>query len=179
MTHGYRRSSWINPLIEIRRSSFGGKGSFARKCINSGTLMTIWGGTLFTSSDIGCGKAEKSSLVAVGEDLFLGQPSSRSSTSHDLDHLLNHSSDPNLWLADEVTLVARRNISFDEELTADYATWEADEDFTARWDCMCGSPLCRRRITGRDWRRTDIQARYQGHFSPFLEDRIRSQKSAT
>jgi len=39
-------------------------------------------------------------------------------------------------------------------------------------ECRCGSPLCRGVITGDDWRRTDLQARYRGHFSPFIDARI-------
>jgi hypothetical protein len=40
--------------------------------------------------------------------------------------------------------------------------------------CHCGSPDCRRVITGDDWRRKDVQERYQDHFSPFINRRIRN-----
>jgi uncharacterized protein len=38
--------------------------------------------------------------------------------------------------------------------------------------CNCGSPHCRRIVTNEDWRRPDVQERYAGHFSPFLNHRI-------
>jgi hypothetical protein len=36
----------------------------------------------------------------------------------------------------------------------------------------CGSPLCRRLITGADWRLPTLQERYCGHFSPFINRRL-------
>ncbi len=88
------------------------------------------------------------------------------------DFFLNHSCDPNLWLVDEVTFGARRDIRPGEEVTADYAYWQAEEDLIAAWTCHCGSPLCRGRVTGRDWRLPELQERYRGHFSPFINARI-------
>lgn len=59
-----------------------------------------------------------------------------------------------------------------EELTIDYALFEGDEEDAKPWDCRCGSPRCRRRITARDWRLTELQERYRDHFSPFINRRI-------
>jgi SET domain len=80
------------------------------------------------------------------------------------DHFLNHSCDPNIWLADEVTLITKRAINVVEEITADYATWETEEDWVAAWSCNCSSHLCRGLITGRDWRLPELQDRYSDHF---------------
>jgi hypothetical protein len=85
---------------------------------------------------------------------------------------INHSCDPNVWMQSAFTLVARRAIAAREEVVADYALWETSEAYVASWECHCGSALCRRRITGRDWRLPDLQERYRGHFSPVLERRI-------
>ena len=71
-------------------------------------------------------------------------------------YFMNHSCDPNIWMADAITLVARRGIVPDEELTADYAVFEASEDFTSDWECLCGSLSCRQRVTGRDWRLPEV-----------------------
>jgi hypothetical protein len=80
--------------------------------------------------------------------------------------------DYDVWMVDEVTLAARRDIAKDEELTADYALWEEDENYLMPWTCSCGSPLCRGRVTGRDWCLRDLRERHRGHFSPFINDRI-------
>jgi uncharacterized protein len=81
---------------------------------------------------------------------------------------LNHSCDPNVWMADEVTLVARRAIAPLEELTIDYALFELDRSWTARWLCQCGSALCRGSVTGRDYELAELQARYGRHFHPMV-----------
>ena len=82
---------------------------------------------------------------------------------------MNHSCDPNVWMLDQVTLVTRREIEPGGELTADYALWEADEGWVGRWECRCGASRCRGRVTGQDWRSRELQERYRGHFSPFIE----------
>jgi GNAT superfamily N-acetyltransferase len=89
---------------------------------------------------------------------------------------INHSCDPNVWIADEVMQIARRDINAGEELTMDYAMIEADEDNVKPWDCRCRSSLCRGRVTGLDWRLPSLQERYAGHFSPFINRRIEAQR---
>ena len=90
----------------------------------------------------------------------------------DESYYMNHSCDPNVWMTDAATIVTRRSISSGEELTIDYALFEAVEDFTAEWERVCGSSNCRKRVTGRDWRRSDLQERYTGHFLPLIGRRI-------
>jgi hypothetical protein len=92
-------------------------------------------------------------------------------------YFLNHSCDSNLWFKGAVTLLARRGAEPGEELTIDYALFEADEAFRAPWPCRCGTENCRGTVTGRDWQPADVQARYAGHFSPLLEKWIASQRS--
>ncbi|GAB2903820.1 SET domain-containing protein-lysine N-methyltransferase [Streptomyces mayteni] len=82
----------------------------------------------------------------------------------------NHSCEPNLWHADAVTIVARRDIATGEELTSDYATLTGVEEWAM--DCHCGSGLCRGRVTGRDWRSPALRAAYGRHWTPPLLDRI-------
>ena len=89
---------------------------------------------------------------------------------------LNHSCEPNLWMADEVTFVARKDIEAGEELTVDYALFTAQPGWAMT--CRCGSSLCRKRVTGNDWKLADLQDRYRGHFSPFINVRIEGARSA-
>ena len=81
-----------------------------------------------------------------------------------VDHLLSVEQD-------EVTVVARRAIAAGEEITGDYAVWEAGDNYVLE-PCNCGTNLCRGRITGGDWRRPELQKRYAGHFLPYIERRI-------
>lgn len=167
----YRSESWIDPRVELRPSPMGGKGLFARDPIKEGETVIIWGGRIFTKADIKSGKAQKNTVVEVDEGIYLGRFLNEPKS---LDDFMNHSCNPNLWLKDEVTLVARRNIEKDEELTADYATWVSRSYW--KMECHCGSLLCRHLITGNDWKLKKLQNKYRSHFSPYLEKWIRKLK---
>ena len=41
-------------------------------------------------------------------------------------------------------------------------------DATFTMECTCGAALCRGTITGHDWRRPELQQRYDGHWIPAL-----------
>jgi hypothetical protein len=41
-------------------------------------------------------------------------------------------------------------------------------------ECHCGASTCRRIVTGQDWRRPDLQEKYRGYFSWYLEQKIRA-----
>ena len=165
----YRSHSWLDPRLEVRPSGTAGHGLFAGAPLEACEIVTVWGGQVFSLDDIRRGKARN--WVYIGEDRLLG--SLTSDESEDPADLLNHSCDPNLWMVDEVTLAARREITPGEELTGDYAMWEGNEDYVMPWACRCQSPLCRKAITGRDWRLPKLQERYWDHFSPFMNERIR------
>lgn len=166
----YRRTSWIDPRVEVRPSPIHGTGTFAVARIRQGEVVIIWGGTLFTKEEIEAGKAIARSVAAIDEGLYMGGTLEEGNSPDDF---MNHSCDPDVWMQDEVTLVARRGIAAGEELTMDYAMVESDESWVAPWECHCGSPLCRKVITGKDWRRRELQERYGNHFSPFINERIR------
>ncbi len=88
-------------------------------------------------------------------------------------HYGNHCCDPNLWYVDSVTLAMRRDVIVGEELTSDYGTSSDTSDFAM--ECSCGSPLCRELVTGEDWRRSELQARYGPHWVPSLVDKINNE----
>lgn len=175
LNRDYNLHSWIDPRIEIRSSPIGGKGMFAREPIKNGEVVIVWGGVVLTEVDLESGNFSKGTLSAIAENLWLGDAPGGEDFAADY---TNHSCDPNLWMKDEVTLMARGDVKAGEELTADYMMWEANENYMAAWQCNCGSPLCRETITGKDWRLPEIQERYRGHFSPFLNRRIEREKAS-
>jgi hypothetical protein len=84
---------------------------------------------------------------------------------------VNHSCSPNAGLRGQVVLVAMRHIDAGESICFDYAmTDSAPYD---EFECGCGSPHCRKRITAEDWQNRSLWSRYDGYFSTYLADRIR------
>ena len=67
-------------------------------------------------------------------------------------------------------LRAMRAIAPGEEICYDYAM--SDGSPYDEFECTCGTPDCRRQITGEDWRRPDLQKKYAGWFSTYLQRRI-------
>ena len=169
MQNRYPKESWLSPKVEIRSSPIGGKGMFARNPIKAGETLVIWGGDYVSKEEAMKAKQQYNKVVMqLDDDLYTVEDQ-----GDDITYFTNHSCDSNVWMKDAVTLTARRYIQTDEELTADYALWEADKNYIAAWQCACGSPLCRKQITGNDWRLLEVQKRYEGHFSPLINKLIR------
>jgi hypothetical protein len=167
----YLPTSWYDPHVEIRPSSIQGGGLFARAPFQPGETIAIVGGTLMTGAEFAAYLigVERWNAHQIGEDLHLVD---LIQTPDVVDGGLNHSCDSNLWMGDEVTIIARRPIAAGEELTLDYALTTTQPDWALDQPCQCGSPVCRNRITGNDWRVSEVQARYAGHFVPFINARI-------
>ena len=181
MKEVYPTAEWLDPRLEIRRESIAGQGMFARSPIRKDEVVMVWGGHMYTTRDIEAGRVEPHSTVYIGEDTFLGAARGEYERERDdRGDFINHSCDPNVWMDDENTLVARRDIGEGEELTVDYAMFEGDEIDVKPWVCCCGSPFCRNTISGKDWLLGELQERYKDHFSPFINERIRRiKKGAT
>ena len=169
MSRRYRSKSWLDPRVEVRCSGTQGYGSFATAPIAAGEIVIEWGGLVMTKAELGSIAAMPDTEIPIGEGLFLVTPADAIDKR---DYYLNHSCDPTLWMINEVAFAARRDLARGEEHTADNAICQAEARLIASWNCGCGSSLCRGRVTGADWRLPDLQARYGGHFSPFVNARI-------
>jgi len=74
----------------------------------------------------------------VGPDQFVGN-------EENIADELNHSCDPNIWVAGTAVL-ARRDIEIGEELTCDYSLTHTTPKYF--FTCKCGSPSCRGGVGG-------------------------------
>jgi uncharacterized protein len=158
----------------VRRSPISGCGLFATVPVTAGTVVSRLGGRLvstaalrelFTAAARDPGRPYIDTIT-VGVNLHLVLPPRRPNGYG------NHSCDPNLWWVSAYELAARRDIAAGEELTNDYATSTGEPEFAMA--CSCGRRQCRGVVTGDDWRRTELQARYEGHWVPALQARIRA-----
>ncbi len=168
----YREQTWVDPRQVFRASPTQGIGAFARALIRGGEVVEIVGGVTMTEEEFRAFQRPASRYNAIQIDEQLHLVEQPEATQQRGGGSLNHSCDSNLWMADEVTLVARRDISPGEELTVDYALFTVQVDWRLDQPCGCGSPLCRQTVTGNDWLRPDVQQRYYPHFSPFINRRI-------
>jgi len=105
--------------------------------------------------------------IQIHDDLFIAPVTEE---ERELSMLyLNHSCNPNLGMRGEITFVAMRDIRAGEELTHDWAMTD-DDDYWV--ECNCGTPDCRKTLTGKDWQHPDLQKRYAGYFSAYLACKI-------
>jgi uncharacterized protein len=167
MNKTYPTESWINPKIDVRSSPLHATGMYAKSLIKAGETVVIWGGNYVSKSEADKAKKIRKVVMQLDDDLY-----SIEDRGDDLTYFMNHSCDPNVWMKDAVTLIARTDIQGGNELTADYALWEGDENFISSWTCVCGSTLCRTKVTGKDWKIPELQKRYKNHFSPLINKRI-------
>jgi hypothetical protein len=169
----------VSRLYESGPSPIEGDGCFATAFIRAGALVERFEGEPVTLADLhrieAEGKYHSSLAIGEGRHLLLNViDPAESPIALDIGSGVggfNHSCDSNLWMRDAVTVVARRDIGAGEELTLDEALISDDASFLME-PCRCGAAGCRGTVTGADWRIPEVQERYAGHFSPFLNDRI-------
>ncbi|WP_049571749.1 SET domain-containing protein [Nonomuraea sp. SBT364] len=161
----YEADCWLTPSAQPRLSPIDGIGLFAIERIRRDEVVMRLGGRVIDDEGLARLTPPYSSLtVAEGTHLLLDP-------AHPVRYG-NHSCDPTLWHRDATTVIARRDLDQGEELTLDYATHTG----VASWSmtCRCATSLCRRVVTGDDWRLARLQATYGTHWSPPLLGRIRA-----
>lgn len=165
---------WVHPGVGRGRSPIDGEGLFARQDLDAGVLVLRLGGRFVSSSELEALLADAGAAadpnhryvdtITVHDDGHLVLPAGTTA------HWCNHSCDPRLWHTGPYDIATRRSIRTGEELTIDYGTNSGAAGF--RMPCRCGSSGCRGVVTGDDWRRPELQARYQRHWTPALQARI-------
>lgn len=159
--------SYLSPRLELRSCpDKGGYGLFACESLRKDEVLAVWGGFVVPGERLGdYSEYTRTHGLQVEEDLFL-LPLSEDDPSD----YFNHSCDPNAGLLGQITLVCIRPIEAGEEICFDYAM--SDSNAYDEFACGCGSLLCRGQVSAEDWRREDLQERYKGYFSPYLQRRI-------
>ena len=160
--------SYLSPKVIVRNSPIHGRGLFATAEIRPGEIVCVKGGHIFTRATLEqvasiLGPAE----IQIADDLFNRADSPRRTRGlHDLQQSLLQSEHRR---ARQVVFVALGRIVAGEELTHDWATTDNDDYALV---CRCGAPTCRGTITGKDWQRKDLQEKYRGLFSWYLQQKI-------
>lgn len=160
--------SYLNPKLEARQfPEKGGAGIFAREDILQGELITMWGGQILTEEAYRQLPEERQTHgIQVWDFLYQVQLH----PGQDPADFFNHSCNPNAGLNSPISLIALRDIQAGEEICFDYAM--SDSSDYDEFICQCGMPQCRGKVTGHDWQLPQLQERYNGYFSPYLQHRI-------
>jgi uncharacterized protein len=168
-----RITSYLSPKLQARPlPQKGFYGVYACEAVTAGELLAMWSGSVYSFAELATlPPIVVSRSVQVEDDLFLipirhGEPAD----------FFNHSCNPNAGLNGQIGVVAMRNIAVGEEVCYDYAM--SDGSSYDEFECQCGEATCRHRITGDDWQLPDLQERYRGYFSPYLQRRIDRARAA-
>lgn len=163
---------WCDPRVATAASRIAGEGLFATGRIAAGEVVIRLGGRLMSTEQLEAWIAQNDAdpdgvyvdSITIYEDAHLVLPPGT------VAHFGNHSCDPSTWLSGPYELTARRDLRVGDELTLDYGTISGAPGFWMA--CTCGSGLCRGETSSNDWRLSDLQQRYAGHWPPALDERI-------
>jgi len=165
--------TWRSPKIEVREDTLAGRGVVAIEPIAKDEVVAIKAGNIVTRDEIEEVTRNAGDLALQIDDDFYIAPRS-TEEADDMSVYINHSCDPNVGFRGQVVYVAMRDIAAGEELCHDYAMERSDE---YRLDCHCGSPLCRGKVSGEDWKRPELQERYGDYFSIYLRRKFQENRS--
>ena len=162
-----RQTHYMSPKLAVEpMPEKNGFGVVAKEPIAAGETVVVWGGRIFDRATVAqMNDRERIYVLQVEEDLFLAADGPVEAAEY-----VNHSCHPNVGVHGQMALVALRDIAPGEEICFDYAMSESNE-FT-EFPCACGAENCRGQVSGSDWRRPELQRRYAGHFSPYLQRKI-------
>jgi SET domain-containing protein len=158
-------SSYISPkAVKGGPSAIEGRGLRAVAPIASGEIVAIKGGHIVDAATLSAlPERLRNSDVQIADGLHLAAVEDAEYEPVML--FINHSCEPNVGFAGNIVLVAMRDIAAGEELTTDYALFDDADD---PMPCNCGTPSCRRTISGRDWQLPELQRKYGSYFSWYL-----------
>jgi hypothetical protein len=161
--------SYLSPKVAVKSSPIQGRGLFAVQPIRKEEVVCVKGGHIFGRETLcqvssSLGPAE----IQIAEHLFIGPLVEAEREGSMI--FSNHSCDPNIGVRGQIVFVAMRDIEPGEELTHDWAT---SDDDTYKMECRCNAKNCRKQITEQDWRKKELQEKYRGFMSWYLEEKIR------
>lgn len=159
-------TSYLSPRAAHRSAGLKGEGVFAIAPIRAGATVAAFGGRAMHRDDFArLDVHSRTHSIQIDEDVFLV-----SRPQLDPADYVNHSCEPNAGILGSVLVVAMRDIEPGEEICFDYAMCDADD--YDEFVCECGTPSCRGLVTGADWMRPELQIRYAGFFSAYIERRM-------
>jgi uncharacterized protein len=165
--------SYISPKATVRDSPIHGRGLFAVEPMAMGDMVAMQGGYIDDRArretlQPSLGPAE----IPIAEGCFIGPMTEAEREGGMI--FSQPSCDPKIGVHGQITFVAMRTMQPGEALTHDWAT---PDDETYAIPCHCGAANCRGMMTGHDWRRRDVQEKYQDDMSWYLQQQIKQESA--
>jgi uncharacterized protein len=162
--------SWTSPKTRRNQPSLiAGVGFFAVEPIAKGEVIAIKAGHIIDKITLEENAAiVKDSELQLTDNLHLA-PLTNEEFSQSMISF-NHSCEPNAGMAGSVIVVAMRDIASGEEINTDYAMHFTDPDYSIQ--CNCQKQSCRKKITGNDWKLSNLQTKYANYFSWHVQQKI-------
>lgn len=169
--------SWVNPKIELRDAGVTGIGSFLTDSVKKGEILIVQGGRIIPGALLDepeyepygyhCFQVEREQYIC---------PVELRRESADGVFNVNHSCEPTAGFQGQITMVSIQDLAAGEEVTFDYAMTDvsSEEEGWEDMECLCGTPSCRKVVGGNDWKLPELQERYKGYFSPYVQRLIDS-----
>ena len=159
--------NWLTPKAQMRVTPGKGSGSFAISKISKGEILASFGGNVIDLSELAKYSDDRvSRSLQLNSDTYL-----LSGNMPEPGDMINHSCEPNCGIAGISSVQALRDIEIGEEITFDYAM--TDSSKCDEFICACRKSGCREKISGTDWQKEELQARYRNYFSSYIEKLIK------
>lgn len=166
-----RNVNWDSPRLEFYASATCGRGVRATNAIARAESVGVFGGFVVPLGERGILPAEIAHFYfQVSDDLILTHASLAQVRRSKIE-FINHSCEPNVGFNGQIELIAMMDIPAGTPVTFDYALCTSEMDF--KMECLCGSPRCRKYVTGNDWKISELQQKYEHYFQPYLIRKIR------
>jgi len=166
-----RINNWLSPKAEPQKSIKHGMGIFAAEDIKKDEVVAVFGGHIMTDEELSFLPDNVAHLaLGIDDNLLIG---ANSVEETDDAEWFNHSCEPNAGLWGQIMLVVMRDIKKGEEITFDYVMSCSQRDKKrVLFSCECGSVNCRKEVTNQDWKIPELQEKYKGYFSPYVQRNI-------
>lgn len=161
-------ASYFHPHLVVQECRIG-KGIFANAPIRKDEkVIDFWDGPGIRVSTKEAYRHEAAGshyIIQIDNDLY-----NVAVNGPERGDFINHSCEPNCGVKGKLAFVAMRDIQPGEEITFDYCMTESY--YWYQMPCDCRTPLCRGKVTGSDWKRIELQRRYKGYFSDYIQKKI-------
>ncbi len=178
-TNDPQNLSWISSKVTERHSGIQGHGLFALERIEKEEIIVIQSGKILEDRMMDSLQYSELSEIAfqIEKGFHICPHKVGGQYVQNGVFVMNHSCDPNCGIRGQITFVALRAIEVGEEITFDYAMTDANfEDMQCTpispMQCSCGTLKCRKMITGDDWKSDELQRKYKGRFSNYIQTMI-------